>query len=224
VSRRRRVLARLLPPLAGMGVAATLTVALTLAPTSAAFTAQTGDTGNQVTTATTFCASAGTGPPPLAVVNDSAIYEVNPGANYSTTAIGVGTGATGDAYTLLKFTIPSPPPGCTVASAMLYVYVRTPSAPAKINAHRATVTWTNANTWSTLPRPAPGVTAVEADTAAGWVSWQVKTLVQELLVGPDYGFLLKDSVDHHPTLTRYQTFESSESYPTRAPYLVLTWG
>jgi hypothetical protein len=224
VNRPRRAPARLVPPLAGLGVAAALTVALTLAPSTAAFTAQTGDTGNQVTTATTFCTSPGTTQPALAPTQDTAIYEVNPGNNYSTTAIGVGTGLSGDAYTLLKFSIPTPPPGCTITAATLYVYVRTASAPATINAHRASVPWDNSTTWSSVPRPAPGVTAVSAGVTAGWMSWPVKPLVQELVTGPDYGFLLKDSVDHHPTLTRYQTFESSDSYPTRAPYLVVSWG
>jgi hypothetical protein len=210
----------------GLGAAAALTVSLTLTTTSAAFTAQTGDTGNLVRTATTFCASAGTGPPPLAVVRDSAVNGANAGANYSSTVIGVATSASGDAYALLKFTIPSPPPRCTVGTATLYVYARTPSAPATVNAHRASVPWDNTTTWSSSPRPGPAGTPVptEVSATAGWLSWPVTTLVQEMVAGPDYGFLLKDSVDRHPTLTRNQIWESSDSYPARAPYLVLTWG
>lgn len=211
--------------LAVMGAAAAFTVLLAQHTTTAAFTAQTGDTGNTLTSAPTFCTSPGTSPS-LTVTRDTAIYEVNPGANYSATAIGVGTGATGDAYTLLRFTLPSLPPRCTVTAATLYVYARTPSAPATVNAYRASQPWDNTTVWSTAPRPAgagtPSPTGVSA--SAGWLSWPVATLTQELVDGPDYGFLLKDSVDHHPTLTRYQTWESVESYPTRAPYLVVSWG
>jgi hypothetical protein len=206
-----------------MGAAAAFTVLLTQQTTTAAFTVQTGDTGNTATTATTFCTSPGTSAN-LAPTMDSAIYEVQPSNNYRNTAIGVGTGASGDAYTLLKFTIPPLPARCRVTAATIHVFVRTPSGPATINVHRASQPWSNANTWATLPRPVGAGTPVGASTAAGWISWQVPALTQELVNGPDYGFLLKDSVDHHPTVTRYQTFESLESYATRAPYLVVSWG
>jgi hypothetical protein len=222
--RRPRGLART-GRLAVLAGASAFTVLLAQHTTTAAFTAQTGDTGNQATTATTFCTSPGTSAN-LAPTRDTAIYEVNANANYSATGIGVGTGASGDAYTLLKFTLPTIPARCTVTAATLYVYAKTPTAPATVNAYRSTQAWTNSNTWNTLPRPGwtgtPASTAVSA--SAGWLSWDVKTLTQELVNGPDYGFLLKDSVDHHPTVTRYQTWESLESYPTRAPYLVVSWG
>jgi hypothetical protein len=221
--RRRRVV-RFGRRLAVLAAASAFTVLLAEHTTTAAFTAQTGST-NQAATATTFCTSVGSTTGPLTATLDSAIYEVNPANNYSNTAIGVGTGANGDAYALLKFPTLSPPPRCKVATATLYVYVRTPSTgPATINVHRASQPWTNANTWATLPRPVGAGTPVGMPTATGWIAWQVPTLTQELVDGPDYGFLLKDSVDHHPTVTRYQTFESLESYPTRAAYLVVTWG
>jgi hypothetical protein len=213
--------------LAVLGAAAAFTVLLAQHTTTAAFTAQTADSGNQATTAATFCTTPGTtSPGGTTVTRDTAVYEVNPGNNYGTTAIGIGTGASGDAYTLLKFNLPSFSWRCTVTAARLYVYARTPSAPATINAYRASGPWDGTLTWSSVTRPTwagtPAPTPVSA--SAGWLSWDVTTLTQELYSVADYGFLLKDSVDHHPTVTRFQTWESLESYPTRAPYLVITWG
>jgi hypothetical protein len=221
--RRRRV--RSIRRLVGLGMAAALTIGLAQNTTTAAFSGQTVDTGNRASTAATFCTTPGTTAPPLNVALDAAAYEVQPGNNYSATPIGVGTGATGDAYTYLKFPRAPVPPRCTVTAATLHVYARTPTAPATIDVYRAGGPWDNTLTWNS-PRPGWAGTAVSTavSASAGWLQWTVTTLTQELYAGTDYGFLLKDSVDHHPTVTRYQTWESRESDLTKAAYLVVSWG
>jgi hypothetical protein len=222
----RRGLVRSARRLGVLAAAAALTVALAQSTTTAAFTAGTANGSNQAATATTFCTSPGTTTPALTVTRDTAVNEASPSSNYGTTVIGIRTSATGDAYTFLKFSLPSLPPRCSVTSATLYVYARTPSAPATMDAYRASGPWDGALTWSSPTRPTYGGTkaSTAVSASAGWLSWPVTTLTREIYAGTDHGFVIKDSVDHHPTLTRTQTWESLESDPTRAPYLVVSWG
>jgi hypothetical protein len=227
VTRSHRWPARIGRPLAGLGVAAGLVVALTWSTTSAAFTAQTGDAGNKVTSAATFCTSPGSTQLPVAM--DTAVYQVNAGTNYgATTGIGIGTGVNANAYSYLKFTLTSAviPARCRVTSATLSVYATTPTAGATLYAYRADAAWNSATTtWNT---GRPGFTGTPAGTAslasAGWQQWDVTTLTRELYAGPDYGFALKDSVDSAAS-ARYQTWASMENATVaNRPRLDITWG
>jgi hypothetical protein len=52
----------------------------------------------------------------------------------------------------------------------------------------------------------------------------VTALTQQLYIGPDYGFMLKDSVDNAGS-ARYQTWDSLESTTVaQRPRLLLSWG
>jgi hypothetical protein len=208
--------------LAVLGAAAALTAALAQTTTTAAFTAQTGN-GNQVGTATTFCATPGAST--LDVLNDTYVDASEP-----TTAKGGVTGlvvrsGTSVAHVLLRFQLPSLGQHCRFTGASLRLHATASQGPGTIDVHRASATWTSAAmTWNTAGRPGPIGTGVGAASGTpGWHEWNVTTLVTELSAGPDHGFLLKDR--NEGVGTRATTYESLDS-PTVAnrPELLLTWG
>jgi hypothetical protein len=214
--------------LAVMAAAAAFTVLLAQHTTTAAFTAQTGDTGNQVTTAATFCTSPGTTSPALTAVLDTAVYQSNPTQTYGTGAsIGVGSATSANAYSYIKFdlTAASIPARCTITSATLTVRASTPMAGATLQVYRADAAWTNAITWNVGRVGFTGTPSTTASlSAAGFQSWNVTTLTRELYAGTNNGFALKDSVDNAGS-ARYQTWDSLESTtPANRPKLSITWG
>jgi hypothetical protein len=222
-ARRRRL--RWWQPTA-VAVAAGLTLALTQNTTGAVFTGQTVDTGNSVTANSQFCSAPGAIAPIVASA-DTAVYQAAATTNYgSTTGIGVGSGVGANAYSYLKFTLPSAPSGCVLASAVLKVYASQSQA-ATISVSRASVAWNAATiTWNTAGKPVPAGTPVNVAMpgVVGFQQWTVTALTQQLMTGPDYGFMLKDSVDDAAS-ARYQTWDSSEgATSTQRPQLTLTWG
>lgn len=209
----------------GLVAAAALTVLLAQHTTSAAFTAPTSDTGNSVGAAASFCASPGS--TTLVVASDAAAYQANPNQNYgSSVSIGIGSASGSNAYSYLKFTLPALPARCDVTSATLRIYATTPMAGATINVYRTASAWTAATmTWNTGRPTFTGTPASTASlAAAGWQQWDVAALTQQLYIGPDYGFMLKDSVDNAGS-ARFQTWDSLESTTVaQRPRLLLSWG
>lgn len=221
---RRVRLARVGCSLAALCLATASTVALAQHSTSAAFTAQTVDSGNAVTSAASFCAVPGG--TTLAVTNDTYVNEADPATTRGgSTTLRVASGSGAVAHTYLRFTLPALQPHCTITGATLRLYATSSQGPGTILAHRASTTWTSgSNTWNTVPRPAPAGTGVgTAAGTSGWHQWTVTTLTRELYAGTNDGFLIKDAVETDPArATIYESFDS----PTTAnrPELVLTWG
>jgi hypothetical protein len=209
---------------AALALAAALTATLTQHTTSAAFTAQTTDGGNQVTAATSFCASPGG--TTLGVTNDTYVSEQSPTTVNGGPTLRVRSGTGGHAHSLLRFTLPVLQPHCEITAAALRLYATSSQGPGSIDVHRASATWSSSTaTWNMVARPAPAGTAVGRSAGStGWHEWTVTTLVRELYAGPDHGFLLKDRVDD-ASPARATVYESLDS-PTVAnrPQLVLTWG
>ena len=219
-------------PLGAFGLAAALTAALTQSTTSASFTATTGDAGNKVSSAATFCAS--TGSASLSPVADTAAYQAQPNTKYGTaTGIGVGVGTTTsmNAYSFIAFAVATQQPlpaRCRVTGATLTVFATTPTSGATIDAYRANAAWDPGTlTWNT---GRPGFAGTPASTTSlttgttGWQTWDVTLLTQELYTGPDYGFALRDSATSAAS-SRYQTWDSMEGTTVlQRPKLDITWG
>lgn len=209
-----------------VGAVAAITVVLAQNTTSATFTAATVDNGNQVTAAAAFCTSPGSSA--VTASADTAVYQSNPTTNYGTSvSIGLGSATSANAYSYLTFALPTVPAHCVVKSATLKIHASTPTAGATLDAYRADAAWTESTlTWNTVGRPGyTGTPATAASLAsAGFQSWNVTALTQQLYTGPDYGFLCKDSVDDAAT-ARYQTWDSRESTTVaNRPTLTVTWG
>jgi hypothetical protein len=215
-----------------LGVAATLTAALTQSATSAAFMATTGDAGNQVTTAATFCTSPDS--VTLSPTSDAAVYQSQPATRYGSSpsmGVGVGTTTTANAHTFITFSLATQAPlpaRCRVTSATLNVHATTPMTGATIHAYRADAAWNAATlTWGT---GRPGFTGTPAGTtslttgSSGWQRWDVTALTRELYAGPDYGFALRDAANSAAS-ARYQTWDSMDSTTVlNRPTLEITWG
>jgi hypothetical protein len=205
-------------------LAAALTTALTQTTTSAAFTAQTGDGGNQVTASSSFCASPGG--TTLGVTNDTYVAEQAPATVHGGPTLNVSSGVGLHAHTYLRFTLPALQPHCTITAATLRLHATSSQGPGTIDVHRASTTWASATaTWNMASRPAPAGTRVGGPAGGtGWHEWTVTTLVHELYTGPDHGFLLKDRADN-ANPTRATVYESLDSATVaNRPQLVLTWG
>jgi hypothetical protein len=221
---RRASLARVSGVVAVLCLAAAGTVALAKHSSSAAFTGQTADTGNTVTSAASFCAVPGGST--QSVLNDTYVDEAFPTTTRGgSVSLRVASGSGAIAHAYLRFTLPTLQPHCTITGATLRLYATSSQGPGTILAHRASTTWSSAtNTWNTVPRPGPAGTSVgTAAGAAGWHEWTVTTLTRELYAGTNDGFLIKDAVETNPA--RATLYESLDS-PTVAnrPQLVLTWG
>jgi len=214
----------------GMTLAAVLTFALTQNTTTAAFTGQTSDTNNSVRAATEFCASAGTtvtlpnATYPTAV--DTGLYESQPTTNFAANVqLGIVAPAGGRIRSLIKFTLPTRPSGCVVASANLRLRVTNGAVGATVVAYRAAATWSpTAATWSSDPGIVAGSGASTGSTAAGtFTTWSVATQVTALYAGPDYGFALRDLADG--TGSAGQLYDSSDATTVaNRPQLTITWG
>jgi hypothetical protein len=209
---------------AALALAAALTATLTQHTTSAAFTAQSADGGNQVDAATSFCASAGG--TTLGITNDVFVDEASPTTVNGGTTLRVSSGTGVHAHTLLRFTLPTLQPHCEITAATLSLYATSSQGPGTIDVHRASATWASATaTWNMAARPGPAGTAVGTSAGAtGWHQWTVTTLVRELYAGPDHGFLLTDRTSS-ASPARATVYESLDSATVaNRPQLVLTWG
>jgi hypothetical protein len=215
-------LIRLIRPLAALGAAATLTVALTQSTTSAAFTATTGDGGNRVSSAPTFCTAVGRVDTPSAV--DTGLYQSQPGQNYSTNpTIGVISTAGSIARTLIKFDLSGRPAGCTVQSAILTMRVANGTPGAIVEVYRAAASWNLATvSYSSDPQfIVPGAPAMSVANG-NLIQWDVATQVTGLIAGPDYGFEIKFATEGGAFYT--QLFDSMDATTVaNRPKLSITW-
>ena len=211
-----------------VALAGALTVALTQNTTTAAFTGQTVDTGNQVTAKTDFCSDPGRVDTVVTGTVDTGVAEGNPTTNYSANpSIGVAQtwSSTGRARTLIKFALPPKPSGCVVASAAMKLHVSSSQQPANVTVFRAAATWNPATViWTSDPGVVAGSGTTTAATALGTTTqWNVATQVTALYAGPDYGFELRDAGETSGSLTQlYDSMESGTS--SFWPQLVITWG
>jgi hypothetical protein len=209
-----------------VALAGASTVALTQSATGAVFTAQTGDAGNRVSAAATFCLSPGTST--RVVVNDTFVDQSNPGqANGGAVGLTVRSQNGANAQALLRFTLPTVPSDCQVTGATLRLHASSSQGPGTIDVALASTTWTSAAaTWSMPARPTSVGTPVGAAAGTpGWHVWTVTDLVVQLYSRPtNEGFLVVDHVPDAATAraTVYDSLDNTTA--PNPPELVITWG
>jgi hypothetical protein len=226
--RRAKVPGRRLTRRIQVGAAAAalgLTVVLAQQPVHGAFTAGSGSTGNQVTTAATFCTTPGTAT--VTASADSWVNEANAartagGADYYVQVVSNSPAANGRVY--VRFPLPPFSARCTVSSATLKLYTDSPDAGRTIGVYRAdpaAPVWTEAAlNWTNRPGTV-GTAATAATVAAnGYLSWTVTAHVQALYAGPDNGLVLRDEAEGSATSFRQQYMARQATYP---PQLVVVW-
>ena len=223
----RRTVVRLVLRSIAVAGAVTLTVALAGQPSKSAFSASTGDGGNRITAAADFCTSSG--PQTLIATEDTAGSEAAPSTPYGSYAdIGAYSEVGYNARSLLRFSLPSRPMGCTLTGASLRLYANTVASGRVIQAWRAdpSTPWTEAaTTWATLPDGVAGTSVpLPSRAAVGWMEWPVTAIVTSHYAGTNSGFLVRDQTDSAAPPKR-QLFDSRDSATTaNRPQLVLTWG
>ena len=189
-----------------------------LQTTGAAFSRTTANAGNAFQAAASFCGS----PVTVTADADAAIREQQPTNNFGTaTTLEVRSQNTGrNRRSLIHFTLPALPPGCTLVSASLRLFTVTLDAGDVYQAYAAGGGWSeDAVTWST--QPPFGGTPATATTAAGWVSWTVTAQVTGMYAGANNGFVVKDRTEGGtpPAMNAYSSREGATP-----PQLVITTG
>jgi hypothetical protein len=123
--------------------------------------------------------------------------------------------------TLVRFDLPTPPPGCSMTAADLYMYANTPTAGRTINVFRANASWNGGSvTWNTQP-PITGTAAQSASlSAAGYQQWNVTTQVAAQYSGTNNGFSIRDSSEGGGGAQ--QIYDSDNG--ANVPILVVTFG
>jgi hypothetical protein len=213
--------------LAVMGAAAAFTVLLAQHTTTAAFTAQTGDTGNQATTAATFCATPGS--TTLGASADTTAYQANPSTTYGASAeTGVGSSSGANGRVLVKFTLPALAARCVLTGATLRLHAHDPDAGRTIDVYRvdpAAPAWSEAGThWNNQPATTGTGVGSASLAAAGWQEWTVTSMVASFYAGTNTGFALRDRTEGSGTAF-WQLYGSREDATTaNRPQLVITWG
>lgn len=154
---------------------------------------------------------------------DSFIYSATPSSNYGTsaTSFGVLSSTSANGRSLVQFTLPGTPSGCSVTGAALRVYTSTGVAGRTLQALQNAASWTETGvTWSNAPA-STGSAASTASVASGWLSWTVTSHVQSMYATSNYGFTISDSVEGASTSVS-QTLMPRENTPD--PELVVTFG
>jgi hypothetical protein len=221
----RRVRGRLVR-LGALLAAAGLTVGLARSTTSAAFTAATTDGGNSVTASGNFCAAPGS-TSTVTSVGDSWTDEAATTTTHGgDTGLRVRSSSAGDRRTWVRFTLPAPPSHCTVTTAVLSLYARSPVGGRTIDVYRGQYTtpeWTSSGiTWATQPASAGARVGTASRTTIGWQTWTVTAHVQDQYANGNNGFVLQDRNENAGSAVE-QVYDDLQT-PGSAPTLVVTWG
>jgi hypothetical protein len=219
----RRRLHRLGWQVGAIGTAAALTLGLTQAPSSGAFTARTDDLANSVVAAVSFCTSTGQ---TAVVLEDSSGYQGDPLTAYDTyPSLGVVSQNNQNTRAVMRFDMPPIPATCSLTSATLWLYATRSDPGAIVDVYRiapAAGGWTAPGIrWGNLPATTGSGTPGGNPGVLGWQSWPVTTQVSGLYAEGNSGFLVRDRTDNASAGGRWQLYDSDNS-PNK-PRLVLTW-
>jgi hypothetical protein len=203
-----------------------LTVVLAQKPVSGAFTGTTGSTGNQASTAATFCAVPSNGT--VTATADSVVDQGSPtsAAGGSATFLVVTPQSGAARRIFVRFDpLPSIPSGCTVTTATLQIFAESQVAGRTLGAYRVDpggTAWTEAGlTWNTQPTAlTPAATAVMPNSDQ-YVSWTVTSQVKDLYSLGNNGFVVRDQDETGGGA--WQQF-NSRSVASNKPQLYVAWG
>ncbi len=176
--------------------------------------------GNTFTTAAAWCTPGGSTLTATADTwNDQAAPTQQRGTDSSLFVM--SRSAMSNRRSLVRFTLPTIPAGCTLTAGTLRLYNTSPSSGRIIDVYRANTAWVETTvTWST--QPATTGTAVGSTTvaSAGYQQWTVTAQVLAHYT-TNNGFLVRDRTES-VAASPQQNYLSRESGSNR-PQLVLTW-
>lgn len=168
------------------------------------------------------CSSPGT--QTILTTKDSRVEEVNASTNYGNDSqLKVQSKATAqNMRTLVYFSLPSVPSGCSVTLGTLRLNASGASGGRIIQVFRAAASWAETGvTWSNQPTTTGTSADLTIPGGAGWKEWNVISLVQAMYSGSNEGFIVRDQTENSGG-TSTATFDSREG--TDDPQLVVRFG
>ena len=201
-----------------------LTVALAQQPVHGAFTGARGSTGNTAGAAAQFCTS--TGSVSLIAVADTWANEQSPtwtgGGDDYYNIVGSQSGV--DYRAFFRFSLPSIPSGCVLASATLRLYTDGPDANRILGVYRGDPTdplWTETNlSWNSQPEHVGTPATATTVASNGYLSWNVTTLTRDIYASIDNGYVVRDEAEDDASGYRQQYIHRGGGFP---PRLDLVW-
>ena len=191
----------------------------TATPTVAAATST--PTSTPTPTATVACTASSV---TLNANADAWIDQKNKNTNSGTsTPLSVSSqNGSNNTRTLMSFSLPNLPAGCKIGNASLSLYNTSPTSGRTLQAYQLASSWVeNTVTWNLQPAITGTAATATTVSSAGYLSWNVTSLVQAMTSGPNYGFLIRDQTeDSSPS--KSQQFYSKEN-GSNGPQLVITY-
>jgi hypothetical protein len=124
--------------------------------------------------------------------------------------------------TLLAFTLPSAPAGCSLTAATLRLWQTAGVSGRTIDVYRAAASWTEGGvTWNNHPAVAGTAVGAASSSSSGWRTWNVLVHTEALYSGTNTGFVVRDRTENDPNSPE-QKYSSREGVSD--PQLVLTFG
>jgi parallel beta-helix repeat protein len=128
-------------------------------------------------------------------------------------------GPNGNLRVVVRFNLPTLPPGCSVESATLRMHANSATAGRTLEAFRLAATWSEGGiTWANQPATTGG--AVTTTSGTGYREWSVAGQVQAMYSGGNHGFLVRDAVENQDAEQQFNSRSSS----TNRPQLVIRFG
>ncbi len=158
---------------------------------------------------------------------DSYVDQNSPTANAGTTSDLFVMSKSGNANrrTLVRFTLPTIPSGCSVVGASLKLFSTAAVTGRTIDLYSAAATpaWTETGVnWNNHPATAGAATGLAS--AAGALTWDATSQVQAMYSGTNNGFILRDRTEGDAASPE-QKYQSREGTPdTQDPQLRVSWG
>jgi hypothetical protein len=202
-----------------------LSVGLAQRSVHGAFTGSTGSSGNQASTAATFCSSPGNAT--VTATADSYVDQGSPASvsGGSATFLVLTPQAAAARRIFVRFDpMPTVPSRCTVTTATLQVFAESQVAGRTLGAYRAdpnVAAWTEAAlAWNNQPTGlTPAATAVMPNSDQ-YVTWTVTDHVRNIYALGNNGFMIRD-VDETGG-GAWQQF-NSRAVATNKPQLYVAW-
>ncbi|HYU61289.1 MAG TPA: DNRLRE domain-containing protein [Solirubrobacterales bacterium] len=158
------------------------------------------------------------------VAKDAYVDQASPTSNFGTaTDLRVRSSSGANRRTLVQYSLPTAPLGCSVTSAQLYMYLNSGVTGRTLEAYRADASWTETGvTWNNQPGTTGTASTLASSATAGYKFWDVTSAVQGLYSGdPNNGFVVRDQTEGAATAAE-QVYSSSTG--ANLPLLVVTFG
>jgi hypothetical protein len=122
---------------------------------------------------------------------------------------------------LVTFDLPPVPTDCSLTAATLRMYLNATQGARTMDAYQISSSWTETGvTWNTKPTTTGSPVSVGTGAAGTWTQWSVLSMVQSMMSGSNYGFMVQDQTEDSGN--KRQDYMSREN--TNPPQLQLTFG